>query len=503
LKKKKNPSQSGGEIESVFVRQGLSVGAVWLIYEIARRLGIAKALGPTRQGKLALWQVIARVQGSRLSAVRLAGSHAACDVLGLGKFNEDDLYDNLDWLCDKQAAVEAGLFAGRPGKPGLFLYDVTSSYLEGTENELSAFGYNRDGKKGKRQIVIGLLCDELGVPLSVEVFEGNTQDTRTFASQIRKAAERFGAKEVTFVGDRGMIKSEQVEDLGAHGFHYITAITKPQIETLLDGGVIQLGLFDQGLAEVTGVDKVRYVLRRNPARAEEVRKPREDKLTSLRKELDKRQNYLKEHPRAKVETALKKLQEKCNRLRLSKWVSICAEATEITLSIDNEALKEDAKGVANPRVILDGCYVLKSDLSPEAATKETIHDRYKDIASVESAFRNSKTAHLELRPIYVALAMRTKGHVFVVMMAYLIIQELAARWQRLNVTVEEGIQELSSLCANEVSFNGKVICNQIPQPRESVEKLLEAADVQMPEALPNKGVIVTTKKKLKSRRNLS
>ena len=245
------------------------------------------------------------------------------------------------------------------------------------------------------------------------------------------------------------------------------------------------------------------VLRRNPARAEEVRKSREDKPTSLRKELDKRQNYLKEHPRVKVETALKKLREKCNRLRLSKWVSICAEATEITLSIDNEALKEDAKGVANPRVILDGCYVLKSDLSPEAATKETIHDRYKDIASVESAFRNSKTAHLELRPIYVALAMRTKGHVFVVMMAYLIIQELAARWQRLNVTVEEGIQELSSLCANEVSFNGKVICNQIPQPRESVEKLLEAADVQMPEALPNKGVIVTTKKKLKSRRNLS
>jgi len=496
LKHKKDLSQLGGQSKPVSVKQGLSVGAVWLIYDIARRLGIADALGSTRHGKLALWQVIARVidQGSRLSAVRLAGTHAACDVLGLDKFNEDDLYDNLDWLCDKQVAVEDRLLARRPGKPGLFLYDVTSSYLEGTDNELSAFGYNRDGKKGKRQIVIGLLCDELGVPLSVEVFAGNTQDPRTFASQIRKAAERFGAEAVTFVGDRGMIKSEQVEDLGAHGFHYITAITKPQIETLLDGGVIQMGLFDQGLAEVTA-EAVRYVLRRNPARAEEVRKSREDKLNSLRKELDKQKNYIKEHSRAKMETALEKLREKCNRLKLSKWVSISAEATEITLSIDNDALKEEAK--------LDGCYVLKSDLSPEIATKETIHDRYKDLASVEQAFRNSKTAHLELRPIHVRLAMRTRGHVFVVMMAYLIIKELAARWQRLNVTVEEGIQELSSLCANEVSFNGTEKCNQIPQPRESVKKLLEAADVHMPEALPSRGIVVTTRKKLTSRRIIS
>jgi transposase len=496
LKHKKDLSQLGGEKKSVSVKQGLSVGAVWLIYEIARRLGIVDALGSTRHGKLALWQVIARVinQGSRLSAVRLAGTHAACDVLGLDKFNEDDLYDNLDWLCDKQALIEDRLLARRPGKPGLFLYDVTSSYLEGTDNELSAFGYNRDGKKGKMQIVIGLLCDELGVPLSVEVFEGNTQDPRTFASQVRKAAERFGADAVTFVGDRGMIKSEQIEDLGAHGFHYITAITKPQIETLLDGGVIQMGLFDQGLAEVTA-EAVRYVLRRNPVRAEEVRNSREDKLKSLRKELDKQNDYLKEHPRAKVETALEKIQEKCNRLKLYKWVTISAEAQNMTLSIDNEALKEEAK--------LDGCYVLKSDLSPEVATKETIHGRYKDLASVEQAFRNSKTAHLELRPVHVRLAMRTKGHVFVVMMAYLIIKELAEKWQGLDVTVEEGIQQLSSLCVNEVSFNGTEKCNQIPQPRESVKKLLEAAGVQMPEALPSKGIVVTTKKKLKSRRNIT
>ena len=498
LRHKKNLSELTTHAETVSLNQGLSVGAVWLLYDMSRRLGINDALGTTRQGKLALWQVLARVivQGSRLSAVRLAGAHAACDVLGLGKFDEDDLYANLDWLCENQATIEDRLFAGmkRAGNSGLYLYDVTSSYLEGTQNELSAFGYNRDGKKGKRQIVIGLLCDESGGPLSIEVFTGNTQDTRTFAAQIKKAAERFGGSEVTFVGDRGMIKSGQVEELGTYGFHYITAITKPQIETLLRAGVIQMGLFDQQLAEVSGVAGIRYVLRRNPARAEEISKSREDKLMSLRKEVARQNEYLKGHALAKVETALKKLRERCNRLKLSEWATITAENKEIMLGINQDVLREEAK--------LDGCYVLKSDLSPEVATKEIIRNRYKDLSLVELAFRSSKTVYLELRPIHVRLATRTRGHVFVVMMAYRIIRELAVRWQDLDMTVEEGINELSTLCAQEVSFNGKEQCNQIPQPRGSVKKLLDAARIRMPEALPSKGIIVTTNKKLTSRRKL-
>src|SRR5207302_610640 len=165
--------------DAITLKQGLSVGAVWTVYQVARRLGIEKALGTTRDGKLALWQVIARVidQGSRLSAVRLAMAHAACDVLGLGTFDEDVLYENLDWLAGAQARIEDRLFAQRKKTTpaSLFLYDVTSSYLEGTHNALAAFGYNRDVKKGKLQIVIGLLCDEDGHPVSIEVFPGNTQ----------------------------------------------------------------------------------------------------------------------------------------------------------------------------------------------------------------------------------------------------------------------------------------------------------------------------------------
>src|SRR5499425_542093 len=212
--------------DAVTLKQGLSFGAVWTVHHIARRLGIAQALGATREGRLALWQVIARVidQGSRLSAVRLAMSHAACDVLGLDTFDEDALYENLDWLAHRQAAVEDTLFAKRTRlKPvRLFLYDVTSSYLEGTHNDLAAFGYNRDGKKGKMQIVIGLLCDEDGQPVSIEVFPGNTADPHTFASQLEKVKVRFGVHEITFVGDRGMIKVQQINALAQQGLHYIT-----------------------------------------------------------------------------------------------------------------------------------------------------------------------------------------------------------------------------------------------------------------------------------------
>jgi transposase len=240
---------------------------VWTVFDVVRRSGVVDALGSTRAGKLALWQIIARVidQGSRLSAGRLAGPHTSCGVLNLEKFNKDDLYKNLDWLCESQAGIEDRLFAKHNGKERneykqqLFLYDVTSSYLEGTENELAAFGYSRDGKKGKPQIVIGLLCDEAGIPLSIEVFKGNTKDPQTVGSQVSKVVKRFGGGEVTFVGDRGMIKSEQIEDLNKEGFHYITAITKPQIKKLLKTGVIQMALFDQELAEVETTEGVRYV----------------------------------------------------------------------------------------------------------------------------------------------------------------------------------------------------------------------------------------------------
>ena len=486
------------------LEQGLSVGAVWTVFSVAKRLGIVDALGSSRAGKLALWQVISRVidQGSRLSAVRLAESHAACDVLNLAKFNEDDLYSNLDWLRENQAKIEDHLYMERneertgeddqSAAPQLFLYDVTSSYLEGTKNELSAFGYNRDKKKGKRQIVIGLLCDEAGIPLSIEVFTGNTKDPQTVSSQVKKVVQRFGGGSVTFVGDRGMIKSDEIEELNKEGFHYITAITKPQVRKLLRTGVIQMALFDEQLAEVETDEGIRYVLRRNPIRTLEVRKTRQEKLRAVEETVDDRNQYLAEHARARVEVAQRKVREKIQQLKLSGWLSERVNGRVISLAEDKGALAEEAK--------LDGCYVLKTDLGKEVASKETIHARYKDLALVEWAFRTSKTVTLEVRPVHVRTASHTRGHVFVVMLSYLIIAELARCWRELDVTVNEGIKQLDTICATQLLVKGKVSCNQIPRPRPFLNQLLEAAQVNLPEVLPNKGVTVTTKKKLTSRR---
>lgn len=186
-------------------------------------------------------------------------------LLGLRRFDEDDLYRNLDWLCAQQVQIEDRLFAHRCRErpaPRLFLYDVTSSYLEGVCNELGAFGYNRDGKRGKKQVVAGLLTDEDGWPLSIEVFRGNTQDPATVAAPIAKLSQRFGGGELTLVGDRGMLKSREVANLTTAGMHTITAITRPRIQSLLRRGVLQPGLFDQALAEVTDQDGRRYVLHR-------------------------------------------------------------------------------------------------------------------------------------------------------------------------------------------------------------------------------------------------
>jgi DDE family transposase len=481
----------------IILRQGLSIGAVVVLESLARELGIAQALGTDRQGRLALWQVIARAidQGSRLSAVRLATIHACCDLLGLDGFNEEDLYSNLAWLTDQQRHIETRLFeALHPGenKPALFLYDVTSSYLEGTKNQLGAFGYNRDGKRGKMQIVIGLLCDEDGTPVSIEVFAGNMSDPKTVCSQIKKVMTQFGGGEVTFVGDRGMLKSAQMEQLVEQSFHYITAITKPQIEVLLKAGVFQMELFDEKLAEVIE-EAVRYVVRRNPKRAAELDATRADKLRRVEQKVRECNNYLSAHPKASVQTAIKTLTKEVERLKLAAWVGVkCTEARLLTLEIDEQARNEEAK--------LDGCYVLKTDLKAEQASKEVVHDRYRDLALVEQAFRTSKTVELEMRPIHVRREASTRGHALVVMLAYRLVQELAQRWREVDLTVQEGLQNLSNLCAVEVVVAGQSACMRIPEPSADVARLIELAAVTLPKILCSRGAKVATKKKLPENR---
>ena len=482
-------------IEAVKSKQGMRVGAVLSLKAIADRIGLTRVLGNDQQGRLALWQVIARLigQGSRLKAVRLAQSHAACDILGLEAFNEDHLYGNLAWLAQKQESVEKRLFRQRYGSepPQLFLYDVTSSYLEGVQNVLAAFGYNRDKIKGKMQLVIGLLTGPEGAAVAVRVFDGNTPDTKTVATQVGILADNFGVKDVTLVGDRGMLKQAETELLTEERFHYITAITKPQIDKLVKGGQFQMGMFEEKLCEVKW-EGIRYILRRNPERVTELASTRESKLAKVEALLKTKNRYLARHPRAKVEVAQRDIQEKVTKLKIDGWVKPESKGRFLELTVDGKAREEKAR--------LDGCYVIKTDLSTEMASAELVHDRYKDLAQVERAFRTFKDGHLQVQPTFVWTEASTRGHVFVVMLAYLLERELDNYWRDLEVTVAEGIDELGSLRGVEFTI-GQAACQKIPEPEGLNKQLLDAAKIKLPEVLPLRKINVATRKKLVSQRH--
>jgi transposase len=182
--------------------------------------------------------------------------------------------------------------------------------------------------------------------------------------------------------------------------------------------------------------------------------------------------YLATHPRAKTDTHLTKLKKRAATLRIGGWVTLDLEQRTITIGKDADALEQATK--------LDGCYVLKTDLAQTAASKEIIHERYKDLALVERVFRQSKTVHLEMRPIHVRLESRTRGHAFVVMLAYSIIQARAKYWRHLDLTVQEGLDQLATLCLNEIHLPDQSISYQLPTPRDTIQKLLDAAHVKLP-----------------------
>src|SRR5262252_9879402 len=253
-----------------------------------------------------------------------------------------------------------------------------------------------------------------------------------------------------------------------------------------------MDLFDQEVAEVLAEEGLRYVLRRNPVRVQEVRDTRHAQLTTLQAHVTKQNRYLTDHPRANAQGALQKLVAKAEKLRLAAWVELTVEERSITLALNEDAQTEAAK--------LDGCYVLKTDLTPQQAPKELVHDRYKDLASVEHAFRTCKTAHLEVRPIFVRREARTRAHALVVMLAYQIIRYLASCWSPFDLTVEEGLHALATLCLVEVAPPHAASYHCIPTPRDAIARLLHSADIKLPKAFSLSGTRVATKKKLPSER---
>jgi hypothetical protein len=410
--------------EALTITRSLPHGHVAAVLGTVGKVGLERLLGPegNRCRDLAIALIVGRIiaPSSKLATAKgldpATAASSLGEVLGLGSVDEDELYTALDWLLARQPAVETAL-AKRHLKGGtLVLYDVSSSYLEGRCCALARRGYNRDGKKGKLQIVYGLLCAADGCPVAIEVFDGDTADPVTLASQISKLKQRFGLTHVVLVGDRGMITQARISDeIKPAGLDWITALRAPSIKALVEGGALQLSLFDErDMAAITAPEfpGERLIMCRNPDLARERARKREELLAATERDLAaiaaavvRRSRPL----RGAAEIGLK-VGAVLDKHKMAKHFDLTITDSGLTFA---RKVKEIAAEAA-----LDGLYVVRTSLPPETLDDAGTVRAYKSLAQVERAFRCLKTVDLQVRPIYHWLADRGRAHVFLCMLAY-------------------------------------------------------------------------------------
>ncbi|HKN27566.1 MAG TPA: IS1634 family transposase [Roseiarcus sp.] len=410
------------------IERALGHGHVAAALGTLRRLGLDKVLpnGPERRARLILAMIVARIvePAAKLATARqlseATAAHSLGAVLGLGEVDEDELYAALDCLGRCQAGVEKVL-AQRHLKDGvLVLYDVTSSYLEGRHCELAQFGYSRDHRGDRPQIVFGLLCTPEGCPVAVEVFEGNLGDPSTLVDQVRKLRTRFRLKRIVLVGDRGMITDARIDaDLAPAGFDWITALRAPAIKALAaEGGPLQLSLFDQrDMAEIVSDDfpGERLVVCRNPELAADRTRKRDELLEATEKALVRirAMTEKKRNPLRGADKIALKVGAVIDRRHMAKHFDLAIAEAGLAWSRKTEAIAAEAA--------LDGVYVIRSSLPADGFGAAALVLAYKGLSHAERGFRDIKSGDLDVRPIHHRRAHRVRAHVFLCMLAYYVI----------------------------------------------------------------------------------
>ena len=413
---------SGGD--GITIKRSLPHGHVAAVLGALRRVGLDQLLGPTgnRCRDLVVAMIVARLIApvSKLATAKALDQATAASslgsVLGLGAVDEDELYTALDWLLERQPQIEAALARRHLSSGTLVLYDVTSSYLEGRCCPLAQRGYNRDRKRGKLQIVYGLLCAPDGCPVAIEVFEGSTGDPMTLAAQIEKVKQRFNLTHVVLVGDRGMITQARIEeDIKPAKLDWITALRAPAIKALLDAGAFQLSLFDErDLASITSDDfpDERLIVCRNPELAVARRRKRQDLLAATERELTaiaKTVHRTREPLCGQAEIALK-VGAVINKYKMAKHFMLTITDSDLSFARKLDEIDDEAR--------LDGIYVIRTSLPVKALDDSASVRAYKSLAQVERAIRSIKTVDLQVRPIFHWAAPRVCAHVCLCMLAY-------------------------------------------------------------------------------------
>jgi transposase len=411
--------------ESFSVERSLPHGHVAAVLGTIKKLSLHNLIAAenSRKRALVLAMIVARVLDprSKLATARGLNSETCfsslSELLGLEKADEDELYEAMDWLVSRQESIENELANRHLSEGALVLYDVSSTYFEGTQCPLARYGYNRDKKKGFLQIVFGLICDKLGCPIAVEVFEGNTSDTTTITAQIEKVRHRFGIQQVVWVGDRGMITNTRIlaEFQPVEGLDWITALRAPQIRKLVEQEAVQLSLFDEtDLVEFSCSDypDERLIACRNPMLAEEKSLTRVALLQATQQELHKIVIATSRDKRALkgADQIGLRVGRVLNSKGVGKYFNIAITEESFSFSRNEVAIAKDSA--------LDGVYIIRTSVKPETLDAASAVRAYKSLSQVEQAFRSYKTIDLKVRPIYHRLEQRVKAHVFLCMLAY-------------------------------------------------------------------------------------
>ena len=414
-------------------------GHVEALLLAVRKLGLDAVISskPGRERDLVLAMIVQRLLDpcSKLATTRQWHSTTLAQELGVGDATEDELYEAMDWLLERQPRIEKKLAARHLREGCLVLYDVSSSYYEGRHCPLAKYGHDRDGQKGLPIIVYGLMTDDEGRPIAVEVYPGNTGDPTTVVDQVNKLRERFQLSRVVLVGDRGMLTQPQIEKLKAHPqMGWITALTNVAIRGLLAEGALQLSLLDEkNLIEIQSAHypQERLMVCYNPLLAEERKRKREELLQATEKALSrivKEVERRKQKPLTATEIALK-VGKVLGKYKMSKHFTHTIEHGKLSWARRQEAIQQEAK--------LDGIYVLRtSEAAEQLSAADTVRG-YKSLAQVERAFRSLKGLDLRIRPIRHRTEERVPAHIFLCMLAYYVEWHLRCVWAPLLFEDEE------------------------------------------------------------------
>lgn len=406
-------------------------GHVQAVALAMQRLGLASVIAsqPSHQRDLVLAMVASRIvqPDTKLATARRWHCSTLAEDFGVTDAVEDDLYAAMDWLLVRQDAIEQKLAARHLREDALVLYDLSSSYFEGSCCTLAKRGYSRDGRPGTLQVNYGLLTDARGCPVAVSVFEGNTSDSLTFLPAVQRVRERFGLAQVVMVGDRGMVSQKAIDELrGQGGVDWITALKSVSIRALVEQGHLQLGLFDQrNLAEITSPDYPgeRLVACRNDALA----KLRAHKRESLLQATEALLATIK----ASVDAGRLTGQDKIG-VQVGKIINRHKVAKHFELSIGEAALAWSRKQDAiDAEAALDGLYVIRTSLDAKRMDAPSCVRSYKALSNVERAFRSLKTVDLKVRPIHHRLADRVRAHILLCMLAFYVEWHMREAWREL------------------------------------------------------------------------